>query len=451
MDLVSLLFGLIGGLLGFGATYIFMMKKAQQIIIERETLQQGQIALSNQLEWEKSNSKVVSDQKLDLEREINALKEKLIVSESEKKNQDLRIQDQKKEIESMGIQLKEQFKNLANEILEEKSKKFTEQNKENINNILNPLSDKLKDFEKKVQETFEKEMNENGRLSKQIEHLTVLNHKMTEEANNLTSALKGSGKVQGDWGEIQLMSIFDISGLEKNINYTIQENIKSEDNKNMRPDAIVKLPDGKVVIVDSKVSLTSYLEFCKSQDPDLKKKFLSDHVRSIKSHVNGLSSKSYQKEVSETLDFVFMFVPIEAAFTLAMQTEGEIFQEAASKNIFIVTPTTLLASLRTVSFSWRQESQKQNVMEIVKTGTEIMDKFVSFADHFLDVENKIKSALTSHEQATKMFKGHGGISSKIEKLKNLGLKPTKKQSKPIELFLNPDSLEWNEDSSEQDA
>ena len=331
MDLFFIGEILLSILLGFGLGYILFLNK---LLMERKSSEEQNIkfqVLQFNLDHSLAEIKKLENLKSTSEIEITSIRNKLVTSETENKNYQSKIAEQKQELVDLGEKLKDQFKNLANEILEEKSKRFTEQNQVNLNNLLGPLGEKIKDFEKKVQETFEKDIAESNQVRQQIQNLTELNKKMTEETTNLTSALKGSSKVQGDWGEIQLSKIFELSGLEQGLNYTLQENIKTEDNMNVRPDAIVKFPDGKSIVVDSKVSLTAYTDFCNEDTPSLKKAHLEHHLTSVKKHIESLSGKAYQKNLDSSVDFVFMFMPIEAAFTLAMQSDPSLFQTASKK------------------------------------------------------------------------------------------------------------------------
>jgi DNA recombination protein RmuC len=358
MDLQYFITILMSILVGAGATYIFMLGKLSSESKKWEEQSKNFFVLQSNLESRDKEISKLEALKNSLETDLRSTRERLTVQETINKTNENKMQDQKRELLEINEKLNEGFKNLANEILEEKSKRFTEINQQNMTSILNPLTEKIKEFGNKFQENFEKDLVESASVRQQIQNLSELNKKMTEEASNLSTALRGSSKVQGDWGEVQLATIFELSGLTKNTNYTLQENIKTDDNSNTRPDAIVKFPDGKSIVVDSKVSLKSYVDYCNTEDSPRKKEFLKAHILSIKNHITGLSSKAYQNNLEKSVDFVFLFMPIEGAFSLAMQNDPTLFQEAAKNNIFIVTPTTLLSSLRTVHYTWKQESQK---------------------------------------------------------------------------------------------
>jgi DNA recombination protein RmuC len=445
MDLQYFITILMSILVGAGATYIFMLGKLSSESKKWEEQSKNYFVIQSNLESRDKEISKLEALKNSLETDLRSTRERLTVQETINKTNENKMQDQKRELLEINEKLNEGFKNLANEILEEKSKRFTEINQQNMTSILNPLTEKIKEFGNKFQENFEKDLVESASVRQQIQNLSELNKKMTEEANNLSTALRGSSKVQGDWGEVQLATIFELSGLTKNTNYTLQENIKTDDNSNTRPDAIVKFPDGKSIVVDSKVSLKSYVDYCNTEDSPRKKEFLKAHILSIKNHITGLSSKAYQNNLEKSVDFVFLFMPIEGAFSLAMQNDPTLFQEAAKNNIFIVTPTTLLSSLRTVHYTWKQESQKQNIREIVELGSEILNKLVAFSDDFGDIEKNLNSALKAHENAVKKIKGRDGITSKVNKLKSLGVTPSK-IPKVGNLLLTDSDSDLEEDS-----
>jgi len=445
MDLQFFITILMSILVGAAATYIFMLSKLSSETKKWEDQSKNYFVLQSNLQNQDKEISKLEALKNSLENDLRITREKLTVQETINRTNENKIQEQKKELLEINEKLNEGFKNLANEILEEKSKRFTEINQQNMTSILNPLTEKIKEFGTKFQENFEKDLVESASVRQQIQNLSELNKKMTEEANNLSTALRGSSKVQGDWGEVQLATIFELSGLTKNTNYTLQENIKTDNNSNTRPDAIVKFPDGKSIVVDSKVSLKSYVDYCNTDESIQKKELLKAHIVSIKNHITGLSSKAYQNNLEKSVDFVFLFMPIEGAFSLAMQNDPTLFQDAAKSNIFIVTPTTLLSSLRTVHYTWKQESQKQNIREIVELGSEILNKLVTFSDDFQDIEKNLHSALKAHESAVKKIKGRDGITSKVNKLKSLGVTPNK-NPKAGNLLLTDSDYDLEEDS-----
>lgn len=439
MDFQTVATILMSLLLSGVAVYLYMSAKLGAESKKWEEQNKNFFVLQSNLESKDREISKLEAMKSSLEMDLRNTRERLAIQETLNKTNEARMGEQKKEILEINQKLSEGFKNLANEILEEKSKRFTELNQQNMSSILNPLTEKIKEFGNKVQETFEKDLAESASVRQQIQNLSELNKKMSEEANHLSTALRGSSKVQGDWGEVQLATIFELSGLSKNTNYTLQENLKSEEKTNLRPDAIVKFPDGKSIVVDSKVTLRAYIDYCNTDEPSKKKEFLKVHIQSVKNHITGLSGKTYQNSLDNSVDFVFLFMPIEGAFSLAMQNEPTLFQEAANSNIFIVTPTTLLSSLRTVHYTWKQESQKQNIREIVEIGSAILDKLVTFSDDFNDIEKNLNQSVKSYENAMKKIRGRDGITSKVNKLKALGVQPGKSPKSGNFLLTDSDS------------
>ncbi|MHB9013584.1 MAG: DNA recombination protein RmuC, partial [Ignavibacteriaceae bacterium] len=292
--------------------------------------------------------------------ELNSLSSTL---KSENSNLIQKLDEQKNEIEELQQRFIKEFENLANRILDEKSSKFTAQNKDNIDLILKPLNEKIKEFEKKVEETYDKESKQRFSLEVEIKKLYEANLQITKDANNLTNALKGQAKTQGNWGEFILESILEKSGLVKGREYIVQESYTGEDKKRFQPDVIINLPENKSLVIDSKVSLVAYERYSSAEDESIKIAALREHIASIKNHIKGLSGKNYQNLYQiQSLDFVMMFMPIEPAFGLAVQYEAGLFNEAFEKNIVIVSPSTLLATLRTIASIWRQEKQNKNAL-----------------------------------------------------------------------------------------
>jgi DNA recombination protein RmuC len=342
-------------------------------------------------------------------------------------NLEQRLGEQKSEMEELQKKFVSEFENLANKILDDKSKKFTEKNKENLDVILNPLKEKISDFEKRVNEVYINETRERASLAEQIKNLHELNRQMTEEANNLTKALKGDTKTQGAWGEFILERILEKSGLERGREFLIQETVKNEDGTMLRPDIIIRLPEEKSMIIDSKISLTSYELYSSSENNDEKKKFLNEHIASVRRHIKLLSPKDYQNMYGiQSLDFVLMFIPIEPAFALSVQYDPNLFYDAFEKNIVIVSPTTLLATLRTISSIWKQEKQNRNAMEIAKQSGALYDKFVGFVEDLINIGRKLDSTKDSYSEAMrKLHEGSGNLIRRVEHIKQLGVKPTK--------------------------
>jgi len=325
--------------------------------------------------------------------------------------------------ESMNVE----FKNIANEIFENKQKVFSQKSSEQLDGILKPLSERIKDFEKRVEETYSRESKERFSLIKEVKNLQDLNARISQDAINLTNALKGQSKVQGTWGEIILERVLEKSGLEKGREYEIQMSLKNEEGKRFQPDVVVHLPEGKDVIIDSKVSLTAYERFCSVEDEEQKGQALTDHIQSLRNHIKLLSDKDYQKlENVRSLDFVLLFMPVEAAFSLAIQNDTDLFGEAFEKNIVMVVPSTLLATLRTIQNIWRYEQQNRNAQEIANRAGALYDKFVNFVRDLEEIGEKLNSTRKSYEKAhNKLSSGRGNLVSRAETMRELGAKVSK--------------------------
>lgn len=338
------------------------------------------------------------------------------------------IKHQKENFEEVLKQSKIEFENLANQILETKSKSFSEQNEKNMDTILKPLKEKIQSFEASVDLKYNNESKERFALKNEIEKLIGLNEKMTNEAHLLTQALKGDSKVQGDWGEQILERVLEASGLQEGREYSIQETLLSDDGSKFRPDVIINLPDNKHIIVDSKVSLTNYEQYYRATTEDEREIALNLHVKSISKHIDDLSSKDYFKlKGINSPEFVFLFIPIEPAFLLAIQKDSELSSKAWSKRIAIVTSSTLFTSLRTVSSIWKVEKQNRNALEIASEGAKMYDKFVGFLEDFQKVGKTFETGTQAFQSAMNKLKdGNGSVFKKMELLRELGASPMKK-------------------------
>ncbi len=350
-------------------------------------------------------------------------------------------------------QMSLQFKTLATEILEEKSRRFTDSNKENIAEILRPLNEKIQSFEKKVEETYDRESKERFSLAREIRSLQELNARISEDAVNLTNALKGESKTQGTWGEVILETILEKSGLVKGREYQTQMSFKTEDGARLQPDVIVQLPENKQIVIDAKVSLKAYEAYCSEDQPERRAEWLKQHVLSVRNHIKMLSGKEYQNLMSlQSLDFVLLFMPIEAAFSVAVQADGEMFTDAFEKNIILVGPSTLLATLRTIQNIWRYEQQNQNAIEIAHSAGALYDKFVAFAADLEEIGTRIDATHKSYDKAhNKLISGRGNLVARVERLKSLGARASKKHSDQLLARTAPeDSLALEEfDSLEE--
>ena len=337
------------------------------------------------------------------------------------------LDSQKEEIVKIQEEAKLQFENLANKILEEKTLKFTEQNQQNLKNILNPLQEKITDFEKKVENTHKESIDYHAALRQQILGLKEMNLQMSKETLNLTKALKGDSKIQGNWGELVLERVLEKSGLEKGREYEIQKSFTTEEGNRVQPDVIINLPDGKKMIVDSKVSLTAYEKYINEEDDEQKSSFLKEHVNSLKRHVEQLGSKNYQHLYQmESPDFVLLFIPIEPAFAIALNEDTQLYNKAFERNIVIVTPSTLLATLRTIDSMWTNQKQQENAYEIARQAGALYDKFDGFVTDLVKIGKKMDEAKTEYEGAmNKLVDGKGNLITSVQKLKIMGAKAKK--------------------------
>tara|TARA_R110000868_G_scaffold304437_6_gene565018 strand:+ start:1477 stop:2799 length:1323 start_codon:yes stop_codon:yes gene_type:complete len=360
------------------------------------------------------------EEKGNLDRQLAGLK-------AEYSSLQTKLSEQKEELAGMQDQLKVQFENLANKILEENTQKFTKQNKESLDQLLNPLGLKLEEFKKKVEDTYKEENRQRATLKEQIRQMGELNQKMSEDAKNLTKALKGDSKAQGNWGEVILERILERSGLTKGREYEVQQSSTTEEGRRLQPDVVVHLPDEKFLIVDSKVSLTAYERFSSSDDETEAQSALKQHVTSIRGHVKGLSEKNYQHiHGDRSPDFVLLFIPIESAFGTALQADASLYYDAFDRNIVIVSPSTLLATLATIDSVWKQEYQNKNALEIAQRGGALYDKFVGFVESMEDIGQRIRQTQDSYDTAlNRLSTGAGNLVGQADKLRKLGAKASK--------------------------
>ncbi len=410
MDIIFLIVGLaVGILLGF-----FIAKLSSKNTESTNNLLRENIG---KLESENSSLK---EKELELNKEISRIS-------TINTNLNEKLEIQKEELQSLQEKFTLEFENLANKIFEEKSSKFTQQNRENIDQILKPLGEKIKLFEEKVERVYNEDTKQRASLAEQIKNLHDLNQQMSKDATNLTNALKGESKTQGNWGEFILDSILEKSGLVKGREYETQTTFKGEEGKRQKPDVIINLPENRHIIIDSKVSLTAYEQFCSTEDENEKRIALNNHIASIRNHVKELSNKNYQSIHNlSSMDFVIMFVPIEPAMAVASQADINIWNEAFEKNIVIVSPSILLATLRTIANIWKQEKQNRYAIEIATESGKLYDKFVAFMEDLIVLGNKIDDSKKYYvESMKKLYDGSGNIIKRIENLKTLGAKATK--------------------------
>ena len=406
---------------------LFLGKNFTRLKFEKKqaTLEERNTILSN------SFHEITEDLKnSQLEKEaLIATKTRL---DTELKNSELKLVENKQELDKIQEKFTKEFENLANKILDEKSSKFTEQNKLNITSILNPLKEKIEVFEKKVSESQKESIGMHSALKEQLNSLKDLNIQMSKEAINLTKALKGDSKTQGDWGETQLEILLEKANLAKDIHFTTQGGYRDEEGRLKKPDFIINLPDNRHLIVDSKVSLTNYEAYFNEEDEKQKEVYLKKHIESIRKHIKELSDKKYESlyEIN-TPDYVLMFVPIEPAYLLALSNNNQLYLEALDKNVVLVSTSTLLATLSTVSSMWRQENQKKNVLEIANQAGRLYDQFVNLTDDLIKVGNQLKTVQGSYDTSMKKLTGNGNLIKKVEKIKELGAKTSKIMNKNL--------------------
>lgn len=382
---------------------------------------------------EKERSEKVELTNRDQEERIGNLKADVSSKNTLIETLQLKIEEERKRLVEQQEHLQTQFENRANQILEKKSEKFAEQNQKSIDQILKPLGEKIKSFEKSVNDKYEKDQTSRAGLATQIKMLQEANQKISQEALNLTNALKGDSKIQGDWGELQLEVLLEKSGLNKGIHFRTQNSLKDEEGNEKRPDCIIDLPDNKNLIIDSKVSLTAYERYVNAADDLQQQAYLKQHLESLKKHIKDLASKDYPNLYSiNAPDYVLMFIPVEAALSTALQEDPEIFNLGLNKNIILVSTSTLMATMRTVSFIWQQENQKKNVLEIARQSGALYEKFIGFTSDLEGVGKAIEQANKKYEAAqNKLVNGRGNLITSVEKIKKLGAKTNKSISQDL--------------------
>src|SRR4030066_461607 len=431
MEIIYLILGLI---VGFVIAFFFLKSKKTIPVEEANNLNEQINSLKIESGKFSERIKLVEADKLLLQSDLKTERDKSekLTSEnsslkSDYSNLQQKLAEQKAEVEELQQKFTKEFENLANKIFKEKTDEFSKQSKTNLQEILNPLKDRITEFQSKVEETNKESIKGHASLREQLQMLKDMNQQITQEAKNLTEALKGQSKTQGNWGEFILESILEKSGLVKGREYVVQESITAESGRRFQPDVIIKLPENKSIVIDSKVSLVAYEKFISSEDEHQKQLALREHTNSIRSHIKNLSSKNYQNLYQlESLDFVLMFMPIEPAFALAVQNDQSIFNDAFEMNIVIVSPSTLLATLRTVSSIWRQEKQNRNALEIAKQSGDMLDKFTSFVEDLISVGKGLISVKDNYDKAmNKLSDGRGNLKNRAEKIKKLGAKTSK--------------------------
>ncbi|GAB7256439.1 DNA recombination protein RmuC [Polaribacter sp. OB-PA-B3] len=425
--IIAVFFLIIGFFIGKLISKINFEKEKSILEKENAMLEERSIRLSQSKETLENNF-IENQQEL---KNNQQEKERLITitskQESEIDNLQQKLAENKGEIENLQQKFTKEFENLANKILDEKSNKFTVQNKENIQNILNPLQEKIKGFEDKVEKTHKESIDYHAALRQQILGLKELNLQMSKETINLTKALKGDNKVQGNWGELVLERVLEKSGLEKDREYFVQQSFTNDDGKRVLPDVVIHLPNNKKMIIDSKVSLVAYEQHVNEEDENLKQTFLNEHVNSLKRHISQLSDKKYEDLYKiESPDFVLLFIPIEPAFAIALNEDTHLYNKAFDKNIVIVTPSTLLATLRTIDTMWNNEKQQRNALEIARQAGALYDKFEGLLNDLIGIGKKIDDSKKEYSNAmNKLVDGRGNLIKSVQKLKEMGAKAKK--------------------------
>jgi DNA recombination protein RmuC len=408
---------------------LFLGKKlfAAQSQSDKASLEEKINGLFQQIEQLKNQVNQTVQERENIRTEKEALAIQLSKKETDFENLWERNKEQKDEVEKLQEKFTKEFENLANKILEEKTTKFTEQNKENLKNILTPLQDKIQLFEKKVEDTHKESIDYHAALRQQILGLREMNEQMSKETLNLTKALKGDSKMQGNWGELILERVLEKSGLEKGREYEVQQSFTTEEGNRVFPDVVINLPDGKKMVVDSKVTLTAYERYINEEDDTVKSQYLKEHVLALKRHVDQLSEKNYQDLYQmESPDFVLLFIPIESAFALALNEDTSLYNKAFEKNIVIVTPSTLLATLRTIDSMWTNQKQQENALEIARQAGALYDKFEGFVGDLVKIGKKMDEAKVEYQGAmNKLVDGKGNLVTSVEKLKKMGAKAKK--------------------------
>jgi DNA recombination protein RmuC len=417
--LIAIVFGGIGFYIGKLLSKISSEKNKAMLEERSLSLEKAKVVLEE-------NTKVLTENLHKIQLEKEALISTKSSLQEQLKNLEEKLSINKEEVTKLNEKFTKEFENLANKILDEKSQKFTTQNKENISTILNPLKEKIEGFEKKVSESQLNNKGMHAALKQQLENLKDLNTKISKEAENLTNALKGDSKVQGDWGETQLEILLEKANLTKEIHYTTQGGYRDELGNLKKPDFVVNLPDSRHLIIDSKVSLTAYEKFANATSEEEKDEFLKKHIASIRKHFKELGEKKYEAlyEINSP-DYVLMFVPIEPALLVALNGVNNLYLEALDKNVVLVSTSTLLATLSTVSSMWRQENQKRNVLEIAKQAGNLYDQFVNLTNDLIKVGNQLKTVQGSYDSSMKKLTGRGNLIKKVENIKKLGAATSK--------------------------
>ncbi|MCK9204491.1 MAG: DNA recombination protein RmuC [Bacteroidales bacterium] len=422
-------------LIGFGLLYYRLIKTGKHDLAQETEILKKQVeTLSADKRVAEENIRILKEQLnsahiqiIEKDDIILDLNRKLSTKSAEFEGLQGKLKEQQGDLEKLQDRFREEFKNLANDILEEKTRKFTEQNRTKLDEILKPLGEKIRDFEKKVEETYDKESKQRFSLEREIKNLSELNQQISKEANNLTNALKGQAKARGNWGEIILETILEKSGLTKDREFFVQSSYTNEHGKRLQPDVVVAYPGEKHVVIDSKVSLVAYERYAAAETKEEQEAAARDHLVSIRNHITDLSSKNYQDIYAlKSLDFVMLFMPIEPAYLLAMQADPNLWNFAYERRILMISPTNLIAALRMIANLWRVEYQNKNAMEIARQSGELYDKFTGFLIDLEDIGAKLDATQRVYDASmNKLSTGKGNLIRRVENIKALGAKAGK--------------------------
>lgn len=407
------------------AGFVSLRRKNSKLAASRDEALARALSLESQLNETRSRAESLAASEAQLQEQIRTLIARHTEAQVRLETLQAKAESDRQELEKLQASFRAEFRNLANDILEEKSKQFKQTSRESMEALLKPFGDSITEFKNRVETIYSDENQQRGALKNEIRNLLDLNRRITEETANLTNALKGNSKVQGDWGEMILETILESSNLVNGIHYTTQQNLKDEEGNNLRPDVILNLPDQKQIVIDSKVSLTAFVNYVHAEETSDREKALKDHLHSVRAHVDELKRKSYQSLVNSP-DFVIMFIPNEPAFLAALQGDPSIWGDAYRQKVIISSPTNLFALLKIVDDLWKRDNQSKNALAIAREGANLYDKFVGFAETLLDLGKNLDTVSRNYEKALGQLKtGKGNLIARSEKLREMGVKATK--------------------------
>ena len=411
--------------IALSAALVSLRRKNAGLAVSRDEASARALSLESQLNETRSRAESLAASETRLQEQVRTLIARHTEAQVRLDTLRAKAESDREELEKLQASFRAEFRNLANDILEEKSRQFKQTSRESMEALLKPFGDSITEFKSRVEAIYSDENQQRGALKNEIRNLLDLNRRITEETTNLTNALKGNSKVQGDWGEMILETILESSNLVNGIHYTTQQNFKDEEGNNLRPDVVLNLPDSKQIVIDSKVSLTAFVNYVHADDASERDKALKEHLRSVRAHVDELGCKSYQSLVNSP-DFIIMFIPNEPAFLAALQGDPSIWGDAYRRKVIISSPTNLFALLKIVDDLWKRDNQSKNALAIAREGANLYDKFVGFAETLLDIGKNLDTASRNYEKAMGQLKtGKGNLIARSEKLREMGVKATK--------------------------